>query len=462
VLDARDQGHCTGSRQDIKVSTNRRLAYVYRRIGRDTLLIAMVSESTRKSRSWRVPRLAEPGSFHLALGFGLIAVSGTAVLAIGPRIISHHDFSGISLAWVVSVVFGFGVATPTEQLISRRTNAGDSARGRSPSYWLVVLAGFTIISITVLTLFTNVGRHYPLLLWSLLAVLGWSLVSPRRGELLGHQAMPAYALSMIVEGVLRVALVALAAIGGAPSEFLLGLSIGLPIVVSAAVAHMTLVRHKSPRTAVGVAPGFEHLSFMAIAFGYQVSINLPPLAMSWKVSAHNSDFVGAFVVANSWMRVPTILMGTITVAALAELSRVVPTGSVIAFRAVMKRSGLACLTLALGGAIVCLVLARPATTLLYGERVNMPSYSFVCLAGSTILAILCSWLSTPLMALRHSMVAARLWGLCSVLIVGALVVLPLHAMVTLGLVVPLAVATAFLAVAARVQFLAWIANQESA
>jgi O-antigen/teichoic acid export membrane protein len=409
----------------------------------------------------RLPRTVGTPTLLLATGFGLVAVSGAAVLAVGPRVIPHGSFSGISIAWVVSVVFGFGVATPTEQLISRRRNAGDSARGRSPAYWLAVAAALTVAAVLVLVGATEVGHRYPLLAWSVLAVVGWALVSPRRGDLLGCQAMSAYAATMMLEGALRVLLVVLAAAWGGAARTLLGLSIGLPIVVSAAVAHLLLARHERASTATGVAPGFEHVSFVAIALGYQISINLPPLALSWKVSEQNRDFVGAFVVANSWMRVPTILVGTITVSALVELSRVVPTGSVADFRHVVRRSGAACLALAVGGALLCLLTAHPATTLLYGARVTLPSYGFACLAASTLLAIVGSWLSVPLMALRRSATAAWVWGIGSALVVATLVTLSPRRMVTVGLVVPLLATTAFLTVAALRRFRSWAAEADA-
>jgi O-antigen/teichoic acid export membrane protein len=403
----------------------------------------------------RLPRATGSATLLLGAGFGLVAVSGAAVLAAGPRILSHATFSGISIAWVVSVVFGFGVATPTEQLISRRRNAGDHAHGRSPAYWLAVSAAVTMAGVAVVVGGTGAGHRYPLLGWSILAVLGWAVVSPRRGELLGCQALSAYAATMVLEGVCRIALVALAVVWRAPAATILGISIGLPILLSAGAAHLLLSRRETSPATVGVAPGFEHVSFVAIALGYQISLNLPPLVLSWKVSEHDRDFVGAFVVANSWMRLPTILVGTITVSALVELSRVLPSGSVAAFRRVVWRSGAACLALGVGGGLVCLVTAHPATSLLYGSRVRLPSYGFACLALSTVLAISCSWLSVPLMALRRSSSAAWVWALGSALVTVTLVALPPDRIVTAGLVLPLVATTAFLSVAAMRRFRSW-------
>lgn len=410
----------------------------------------------------RLPRAVGSATVLLAAGFGLVAVSGAILLAAGPRILSHATFSGISIAWVVSVVFGFGVATPTEQLISRRRNAGDHAHGHSPAYWLAASAAVTMAGVSLVVAGTAAGHRYPQLAWSVLAVLGWALVSPRRGELLGVQAMSAYAATMVLEGVCRVALVVLAVVWRGPAETLLGMSIGLPIVVSAVLAHLLLARHSTDveRAAGAQAPGFEHVSFVAIALGYQIALNLPPLALSWKVAAHDRDFVGAFVVANSWMRLPTILVGTITVSALVELARVVPSGSVAAFRRVVWRSGAACLLLGVGGGLLCLLTAQPATTLLYGSRVTLPSSSFACLAASTVLAIVCSWLSVPLMALRRSGVAAQVWALGSALVVLTLVTLTPDRIVTAGLVLPLVATMAFLAIAAIRRFRSWAAAEQ--
>jgi O-antigen/teichoic acid export membrane protein len=390
----------------------------------------------------------------LAAGFGLVATSSAGVLAVGPRVMSHGSFSGISVGVLISVVFGFGVATPTEQLMSRRQNAGDFAQGKSPAYWLGICASLTVLAILVMVVATDAGHRYAPMTWSVLAVLGWYLVSPRRGDLLGRQRVPAYALTMIIEGAVRLLLVLSAAIWRDVSVVLLGLSIGLPIVVSAGSAQ--LLRDRGQSSAMrALAPGFEHVSFVAIALGYQVALNLPPVALSWKVSESDRDFVGAFVVANSWMRLPTILVGSITVSALVELSRAAGRGSVADFRRTLVRSGVACLALGLGGAVVCGLTAGPATTLLYGSHVTLPSHGTTYLAVSTVMAIACSWLSVPLMALRRPHLAAWIWSVGSTLVFLTLILVPAKQLITVGLIGPLLVTTILLAAASRHRFRQW-------
>jgi O-antigen/teichoic acid export membrane protein len=390
----------------------------------------------------------------LAGGFTLVAGSGAALLAAAPRVMGHDSFSGLSMAWVISVIFGFGVATPTEQLISRRRNAGDQVPGRSPAYWLSVV-GLAVCAAVGVLLTRDVGQHYPMLAWSLVAVLGWVFVSPQRGELLGHQAIRAYAATMVLEGLLRTGLVLVAIVWTSAASVLFGASIGVPLLVSAAAAHLIPIsrdgRHESPR----IAPGFEQVAFIVTALGYQASINLAPLALSWKVADQNRDFVGAFVVANSWMRLPTILVGSITVAALAELSRVASIGSLAGFRTELRRSGAACLTLAVGGALVCGATAEAATTLVYGSRIVLPAHGFAFLGLSTALAIVASWLSVPLMAMRRAVTAAAVWGLGSALTVLTLAILPADKMLTIGLVLPLLATTLILFVASIHRIRTW-------
>jgi O-antigen/teichoic acid export membrane protein len=381
----------------------------------------------------------------LAGGFGLIAASSAALLAVAPRIVSHGSFSGISVGLLISVVFGFGVSTPTEQLISRQHNAGEAARGRSPAAWLGLWAGLTIVAVLLTVLATSARHTYPLMAWSILAVVGWYLVSPRRGELLGQQRVSAYAVTMIGEGVTRLLLVVIAVAWRDAAVVVLGLSIGLPIVVSAGAAQLVRIRSQGVRGR-DPAPAFEHLSFVVIALGYQAALNLPPVALSWKIPSHDREFVGAFVIANSWMRLPTILVGTITVSALVGLSRAAGRGSALDFRHGLVRSGAACLTVAGVGAVLCAATIGPATTLLYGSDVRLPAHGTFYLALSTALAITCSWLSVPLMALRHSQHAAWIWSAGSALVLVTLVALPARQLITWGLVAPLAVTTVALTV----------------
>jgi O-antigen/teichoic acid export membrane protein len=155
------------------------------------------------------------------------------------------------------------------------------------------------------------------------------------------------------------------------------------------------------------------------------------------------------------MRLPTILVGSITVSALAELSRIFSTGSPSKFRQSLVRSGAGCLTLAVGGALVCAVLAQPATSFLYGSQVNLPTRGFAYLGVSTALAIVSSWLAVPLMAMRRASTAASVWALGSVLTAGTLTVLPTGRMLTIGLVLPLMFTTMLMIVTGARRFEMW-------
>jgi O-antigen/teichoic acid export membrane protein len=390
----------------------------------------------------------------LAAGFVLVAGSAAALLAVGPRVLSPGAFSGISIAWTISVIFGFGIATPTEQVISRRRNAGDVTPGRGPAFWLGTV-GLVGCAAVVVLLRTEVGHRYPTVSWSLVALIGWVLVSPQRGELLGHQAVRPYAGTMMLEGLVRIAMVLLAAVWGSAAEILIGASIGLPLLLSAGAARLLSLPGKLPPEQPRHAPGFEQIAFIITALGYQASINLPPLALSWKVASSNRDFVGAFVVANSWMRLPTVLVGSVTVAALAELSRVSSTGSLPGFVTELRRSGLWILVLAVGGSVVCGVTAEPATTLLFGSHVDLPAHGYAYLGLSTALAIVATWLSVPLMATRHASTSAVIWASATALTMVTVGVLSVHDMLTFGLILPLVVTTAALFTAATVRVRAW-------
>ena len=47
-----------------------------------------------------------------------IAISVAAMLAAGPRLLGPGPFVGLGLAWTLTTVFGYGLAMPTEQLIT--------------------------------------------------------------------------------------------------------------------------------------------------------------------------------------------------------------------------------------------------------------------------------------------------------------------------------------------------------
>ena len=60
-------------------------------------------------------------------GFLTVGVSAFAMLAAGPRLLGDAEYSGLAVAWTVATIFGFGLAIPAEQTITRRIAGGGEA-----------------------------------------------------------------------------------------------------------------------------------------------------------------------------------------------------------------------------------------------------------------------------------------------------------------------------------------------
>lgn len=394
----------------------------------------------------RRSRLPFTGTTGLTLGFLAVAFSAALLLAAGPRLVSKDAFSGVSLVWTISVVFGLGIGGPTEQLISRRMNALIGSKGWSPERWLGVSAALGVAAIAG----ADLVHAYPFAgaRWACLALVAWSLAAPARGRLLGRGAQHRYAVSLLAEAGTRVVLVGAAGLVTSMREELLMAAVGVPILVAAIVA-------RSRTTVVGEAvstsrtPKLEQGAFVLILLGYQICLSLPAIVIAYRVTSSQEALVGAFVVTSSWFRAPAVLLGGINVSALASLSRAFGKGDAPAFRRELERAVRACLITAIAAVTFCYAIAQPAVDALYGAKVELPHGTYVALAVSTVLGALSAVLSMPLMALGRAWSAAVIWGVASVLLVVGQGVLPLSLALTVGLIGPVAFTAVVLSLTVR-------------
>jgi O-antigen/teichoic acid export membrane protein len=356
------------------------------------------------------------GAFEVTVALVLVAVSGASLLAAGPRILDTKAFSGLALEWTLSTIFGFGVATPTEQLINRRRNVGQGLT-IGPAVRSLVVAGSLVLVATMFLLGNTTAAHrFPWLVpGSSVVVIGWVWCAISRGRLLGAGDLRAYGRSQFIEGASRILLVLAAVIAGGPwPAFLLASAVGIPLFLAGAWGAMHRT-HDPTGAQLGIAQRRqEHSAFVVVALGYQFCLSAPPLLLAWKVGAGQPAVIGAFVMANTFFRAPVILSGGTLVAALTTLSRLWGVHDIEAFirhfAGVVGRSVLIVgLATACGGAV-----APVALPILYGGPLGLPVLTSVALAVSTVVAVVASACTTALLVMGHGGQAVAAWGLGSV------------------------------------------------
>ncbi len=360
---------------------------------------------------------------------GLVAASGAALLAVGPRLLDDRMFAGLAIEWTVSTIFGLGVAAPTEQLVNRRLNVDPGSSTRSAAIGIGAAACLAVVLVIALLGWSDLQERFEWLVpGAAVAVVGWSLCAVTRGRLLGAGDLRAYGQSQAVEAAARGALLVAAVVASQAEGILLSAAVGVPLFVAAAWA----ATHRHPTgagTVLGRSDG-EQLAFLLYALGYQICLNASPLLLAWRVGSTLPALTGAFVVANSYFRAATILTGGVLVKALTDMSLAWGRGDSAAFWRSLHNSTTRAGALAVVSCAAGLVLAPVALPILYGSSLGLSAWTYVALAASTVLVVLTSARATALLAAGRGWWAAAGWMSGAVALVLAATLLPVRSGVT--------------------------------
>jgi O-antigen/teichoic acid export membrane protein len=381
-------------------------------------------------------------------GYLSIGVSATLLVIIGSRVLSAPAFSGLFVAWTIVNVFGFGMGTPTEQLISRRMNAVAPGSLR-PALYRLLLAALIGAAVTIgIAVGSPEARDFPLLVpTALIAILGWTAVVVVRGRLAGSGDLLGYAIVLGTESVVRTVLLGASLVLPGHAMTLMAAAVAVPVLAAAAVGAMFVIPQVLPRpatsapafsagstpngstpngsTANGSAPNGsmpgasapvaadggarEQLGFVMVSVGYQVCLQAAVLLLGWRAGAAQPAVVGAFGAANSYFRTPTVLMGGITTHALVMLSRSFGVSDRAGMRTALRVAIRQGIVVGLGGTILLCVAAPVVLPIYYHHKLGLPLFLMAGLAVSTVLTVLAAILAQPLLATGRGGTAGRAW-----------------------------------------------------
>jgi O-antigen/teichoic acid export membrane protein len=356
-------------------------------------------------------------------GFLSIGVSATLLVFIGSRVLSAPAFSGLFVAWTIVNVFGFGIGTPTEQLISRRMNAAASGSLR-PALFRLLIAALISAAITIgLAVGSPQARDFPLLVPSaLIAIIGWTAVVVVRGRLAGSGDLLCYAGVLGVESVTRALLLAACLVLPGRATILMAAAVAVPVLAAAGLGAMVVIPQALPglaRSALvassGSVPGAgygdvrEQLWFVMYSVGYQVCLQAAVLLLGWRAGAARTAVVGAFGAANSYFRTPTVLMGGITTHALVMLSRAWGAGDQAGMRSALRAALRNGIVVGFGGTLLLGVTAPVLLPIYYHHKLGLPLSLLAGLAVSTVITVLAAILVQPLLAAGRGGTAGVAW-----------------------------------------------------
>ena len=389
--------------------------------------------------------LLRGGVSAVTLGNVVVAGSVAGMLAAGPRQLESNTFVALALAWTVTTIFGYGLAMPTEQLITRRVGGRDGRGLGGPISTLVAAGILTILTMTILAMTGSVSSGMrPMAPVAIAGVVGWVALVSARGHLAGKNRLHAYAGSLLTEGVTRLSLVAAAFMFPGAAAILLGASVGAPILMAALATYLALHR---PSLANGrrvtARLDAEQIHFILVAAGYQVTLNAAPIILAWRLEPAQQSSIGSFVIASSYYRLAAVLGGGFTTATLVSLSRLWANRQHRQFSRRLWRGTLGAGAVVAGATLVAMALGPVAVPLLNGGDPHLAGTIVVALGASTVLATAASVATTGLMAAHRGWVAALCWLTGAAGTVGVLLFVDtLGTLVAAGLVFGPAVALA--------------------
>lgn len=324
-------------------------------------------------------------------GIGLVGValvvSGLLVngyLAVVARYLSPADYAHFGAVWSLSLLVGFGVYLPVEQVLARELPA--AARPRR------LLRGAVRPTATLLALELAVTVAASPLLWVatgrdpavLVVVAALCVVSAGqfllRGWLVGTGATGRYALVLLVDSALRVGLAVVVGSSLPPGVA----AFAWVVVVAVGVAHLPLLlvvlRRPEPAAAADVAAPDAPapvagavrtttlLGLVAGSLAGQLLLNAIPVVVAGLASTAEEDGVGRFQAAFQLARIPLFIATPLQAVLVPSLAVAVATGGHAAAVRLVRRLLLALGGLVAVGAAIGFALGPLLVRLVFGDR----------------------------------------------------------------------------------------------
>jgi O-antigen/teichoic acid export membrane protein len=344
-------------------------------------------------------------------GYVAVGVSGFALLASGPRLLGHDEFSLLAIAWTIATIVGVGIGQPGEQTVTRVTaGAGESPVATGVQRRLGAVAALTLL----LPVAAWLG-HAPLLggsvLWSSSVVVfavGWAVLAGPRGRLAAASDFAGYSGTLAAEATTRVGLCALAWLVPSAASALLAAAVGVPMLVSALVARRRLPATVGGPAAATVRAHASEQSFItAVALLSQVAINSAPLWL--QARATDAALAGQLVSATSYLRIPIFLIGGLGTVALSAVSGAHGSRDLVRARRIALRSAGTAAALGIVGTAVLLLVSGPALHVLYGTAIDLGEGTLLVIAAGTVLAMTAGIVTLVCLGCDRSAATTAVW-----------------------------------------------------
>ncbi|AZI58515.1 hypothetical protein EH165_10625 [Nakamurella antarctica] len=371
----------------------------------------------------------------------LIGLSGYAFLAlIGHNRFDEDSHSALTVTYLIVSILGPGIFVAIEQETSRTVSASRSQGRRyggdirrlsavGAVLCLITLSSLAIAAPTMMESLLNSNVGFILAL--ALSIIGSAVVYLIRGLSGGEQRFARYALTLCVDGGVRLlSCVALVVVGSTTAvAYAFALCSG-PLVAALATLRVPRPQNESQQASDTCALQSKQSSWKTLIRGVgwllvaslisMVMANYAGVFVTSQLLGHKAIATG-FSTALVLTRVPLLLMGPLQALLLPRMSAAVSRGDLLAFRSIVTRGLAVVAALGLLSLLGVAVLGRWAIRLVFGaETDTTTSSALILLTLSAVLLMAVSLLQPALIALKQHSFLVVGWFLGAVVFAGAL------------------------------------------
>jgi O-antigen/teichoic acid export membrane protein len=374
------------------------------------------------------------GPVQMGVGLILFGLAGYAFVAFTGHTLSSSEANlAIAFYFVVNVV-GPGIYYALEQVTSRVTSSAIAsgqpigpalAKVRKGGIGLVLAVTAILLALSPVLVGSTLHGDWLLFVELLLTPAIWAALHMARGMLGGRQRFGSYALTLVTEGVARLAITGALVVANTSHAWIYGAGYLAASVIAAAVGFTRLRTAEEPVVENAEAQPAVVKSLAALAVASllaQLLPNLAPLAVASRL-AQDSAIALAFGQAVVIARIPQLLFFPIQTMLLPGLSAAVARRE---FDVVRQRIRLT-LAAVFGAGAVCsvlfVVLGSWVLRTFMGTTTDLSTVVMLLLAVSTVVLIGAYAVQPALIALGKDQVITVGWAVGSVVMLG-MVLLP--------------------------------------
>lgn len=355
---------------------------------------------------------------HTLLATVLSGILTYVVLAMVSRTLDPGAFDAFSVFWSISLIIGFGFFLPIEQESARLGRDADAAAALPAALMqataLVVLIVGVLAVAFIPVAIGALGMTPALALATVLVVVASGVQFAGRGRLLAEGRSVAFANTLILDTVLRVALLGAVGVAAASGSLQQADALyAIALMVAIVAAHAWAVPWKAWRPHAVLGATFRRALGVLVATSLcaQVLVNAGPILI--QASSAGDGLAGAFQASSMLARVPLAIITPIQAMLVGPIAARVLAGQSSALRGMMRSVAVAAVMIAAAGAFVGWMVGPWLVDLIFGPGRALPAQDIAILIAGVVVHVALIVLTQAVIAAGRHRSALVSWA-CAV------------------------------------------------